>query len=189
MESAIFGLIGVVVGAVLATVKDWWFDNRRRKKDLEILSIHVVCLFDRFVAGCIEVISDDGLSYGSPDKDGCKVPQVDHPTLDLMSIDVEWKSLPSQLMYEILSFPTLIEDANSYIDAVVEFEANPPDYEEFFYTRTEKFSELGLQAIKLTSVLRERSNLPEVAENEEGWSRRKILMKALESIGKQNNAN
>ena len=101
MESAIFGLIGVVVGVALTTAKDLWFDYRRHDKNLKFLSIHIVCLFDRFIRGCIEGTRDDGLAFGSRDKDDCKVPQVKHPTLDLMPIDVEWKSLPSKLMYEI----------------------------------------------------------------------------------------
>lgn len=178
MKTAIFSLIGVFVGAFLTTAKDWWFERRRSQKDLAYLAIHVVCIFDRFVAGCIDVTRDDGLSYGQRDKDGCKVPQVEHPSVDFMSIDVEWKSLPPKLMYEVLNFPTLIEDAKSHISIVTDFEAGPPDYEEYFETSTIKFSELGLMAIDLSNKLRAIGKLPEAIEYEEGWSRKEILAKA-----------
>jgi hypothetical protein len=185
--------MGVIVGAALTTAKEWWFDRRPQSKDATFLSIQVIFLIDRFIAGCIEVTMDDGLSYGSPDKEGCKVPQVSHPVFDPTSIDVEWKSLPSNLMYEILNFPLLIEKSNSYIDSVVEHVAGPPDYEEFFDARIAEFSELGLKALSLAETLRKRSKLPDPPENEEGWSRKEILTKAkkqaLESTEKRNKAN
>ena len=193
MESAIFGLIGVVVGALLATAKDWWFDYRRRRKNLEYLSIRVVSIFDHFVAGCIEVCRDDGLAHYSRDEHGCKVPQVDTPKLELSAIDVDWKSLPSSLMYEILNFPTLVDNANSYISSIVEFVAGPPDYEEFFEGRAEKFSELGLRAMEISTNLRKLCNLPDPIENEEGWSRKELLNRykseAIKSIERRNRTN
>lgn len=193
MESAIFGLIGVVVGALLATAKDWWFEYRHRRKKLEYLSIRVVSIFDHFVAGCIEVCRDDGLAHGSRDEHGYKAPQVDTPKLELSEIDVDWKSLPSNLMYEILNFPTLVDDANSYISSIVEFVAGPPDYEEYFEGRAEKYSEIGLRAMKISEKLRKSCNLPDLIEEEDGWSRKELLSKykseAIESIERRNRSN
>lgn len=139
-------------------------------------------MLDNFVANCIEVTLDDGLAYGSRDKDGCKRPQVEHPTIDLKSLDVEWKSLPSDLMYKILNFPTLIADANSYISAVLDYEAGPPDYEEFFEARTVKYAELGLLAISIIETLRKKCNWPEDVTHEEGWSPKERLSKARKKI-------
>jgi hypothetical protein len=193
LESAIFGLIGVVVGALLTTAKDWWFEYRRRRKNLEYLSIRVVSIFDHFVAVCIEACRDDGLAHGSRDEQGCKVPQVDTPKLELSAIDVDWKSLPSNLMYEILNFPTLVDNANSYISSIVEFVAGPPDYDEFFEGRVEEYSELGLRAMEISTTLRKLCNLPDPIENEEGWSRKELLNKykseAIESIERRNRSN
>lgn len=193
MESAIFGLVGVIIGAALTTAKEVWFDHRRQKKDATFLSIQVVFMLDRFISECISITRDDGLSYGSRDKDGCKVPQVKRPTFDPKSIDAEWKCLPPSLMYDILNLPLLIEKSNDYIDAVMEYQAGPPDYEEFFDARIVEFSELGLQSLKLSETLRENSKLPNSPESEDGWSRREILAKAkvqsLESTEKRNKAN
>lgn len=190
MESAIFGIIGVVVGALLTTANDWWFEHRRRKKDLAYLATVVVCIFERFVERCIEVARDDGLCYGKRDKEGCRAPQVKHPTIDLYSIDVEWKSLPPKLMYEILNFTTLVEGAKSYISFVIDTEAFPPDYEEYFEYSAVKFSELGLKAIDISYKLRKIGQLPEAIEQEESWSRKAILTKAksenLSKIEKRN---
>lgn len=193
MESAIFGLIGVVVGALLATVKDWWFEYRRRRKDFVYLAIRVVSIFDHFVAGCIEVCRDDGLFQGQRDEHGCKVPQADTPKLELSAIDVDWKSLPSSLMYEILNFPSIVDSANSYISSIVDFVAGPPDYEEYFDGRAEKYSELGLHAMELSKKLRKSCDLPHPIEEEDGWSRKELLDKyrseAIESIEQRNRSN
>ena len=178
MESAIFGLIGVIVGAALSAATDWWFDRQRQQKDIVYLSIRMVFLLDRFVAGCIEITWDDGLSNGSLDDEGCRTPQVDHPTFDPTTVDVEWKSLPPSLMYEILNFPLIVERSMSFIATVAEHDASAPDYEEYFNARILEFSGLGLQALTLAEALREISNLPETPEDEKGLSRRKLLAKA-----------
>ncbi len=178
METAIFGLIGVIVGALLTIAKDLWFDHRKRQKDITYLATHVVCIFDRFVAGCISVTRDDGLSCGQRDKDGCKVPQVEHPTIDFASLEVEWKSLPPKLMYEVLNFQSLIDDAEAHISIVSEFDAGPPDYEEYFESSTIKYAELGLAAIDISNKLRGLGKLPKSLENGEGFNRKELLTKA-----------
>lgn len=189
MESAIFGLIGVVVGAFLTAAKDWWFEYRHRQKNLDYLAIRVAPIFDHFAADCIEVCRDDGLFQGSRDEHGCKVPQVDTPKLELLAIDVDWKSLPTDLMNEILNFSTLVDTANSYIISIIDFVAGPPDYDEFFEERAEKYSELGLRAIEISTNLRKICNLPNPIE-EEGWSRKELLgkykMRSIEAIAQRN---
>lgn len=168
----------MIVGAFLTTAKDWWFERRKSQKDIAYLATHVVCIFDRFVANCIAVTRDDDLSYGQRDKDGCKVPQVNHPTLDFTPLDVEWKSLPPKLMYEILNFPSLIDDAESYISVVTGFDAEPPDYEEYYESSNIKYAELGLRAIEISNILRDLGKLPKAIESEEGFSRKELLTKA-----------
>jgi hypothetical protein len=59
--------------------------------------------------------------------DGYHQIQVTPPTFDVQTLEVvDWKSLPSQLMYEILSFPNFIEAASHRIDAAFEYAASPP---------------------------------------------------------------
>lgn len=46
--------------------------------------------------------------------------------------DVNWKSLPVTLMYEILRLPVLIQDAENHISDIAEYVAGPSDFEEVF---------------------------------------------------------
>jgi hypothetical protein len=101
MESAVFGLLGVVIGSLLTVAKEWWFQNRKSRKDAEYLSIQVSCELERYAARCAEVVADDGLCEGRPDENGYCTPQVTPPEFDPRSFDVEWKALPASLMYEV----------------------------------------------------------------------------------------
>ena len=140
METAIFGLVGVVLGAVLTTLSNLWLGHRSSKKRAEYLAIQISCIFDRYVDGCVDVVQDDGLSQGQTKPDGSREIKVSTPELDIHKIEVDWQSLPSDLMYEILSFPNRIEEANQKIDFVSTYEAFPPDYEEAFEERQYQYA-------------------------------------------------
>lgn len=160
MESAIFGLVGVVLGALLTVVREWWFQSRKTRKDAEYLSIQVSCELERYMSKCAEVVSDDGLCEGQPGKDGCHSIQVQAPKFDPISLNVEWKSLPVNLMYEILDFPYKAEIANQAISAAFEYDAGPPDYLEGFEERHLQYATLGLAASQLATKLRVFVDLP-----------------------------
>lgn len=164
MDKAAYVLIGVVLGVLLNTVKEWWFQLRKSRKDLEYLTIRVACLLDTFVNSCADVVADEGLSYGQPGPDGCRSIQVEVPTFNPLAIDVEWKSLPADLMYEVLNFPNLIENANHKISGAFEYLALPPDYEEGFEERQLQYSILGIKAHDLSKMLRKAGGLPSLEE-------------------------
>ena len=159
-KAAIYGLIGVVLGVFLTVVKEWWFQSRKNKKEAEYLSIHIICMLDRYVAGCAEVVGDDGLFMGQPDARGYSRIQVALPKFQPDEVKVEWKSLPASLMYEILAFPNKVEVANNRIDGAFEYSASPPDYDEGFEERQFQYAELGIQAAALAEKLRKRAKLP-----------------------------
>ena len=160
MESAIFGLVGVALGALLTVAREWWFQSRKTRKDAEYLSIQVSCELERYMAKCAEVVGDDGLCEGQPDEDGFHSIQVQAPKFDPMPLNVEWKSLPVNLMYEILDFPYKAEIANQAIWATFEYEAGPPDYWEGFEERHLQYATLGLAASQLATKLRKHVALP-----------------------------
>ncbi|MEQ5837783.1 hypothetical protein [Marinobacter sp. NFXS9] len=160
MDKAIYGLVGVVLGVFLTVAKEWWFQHRKNKKDAQYLSIQVISMLDRYVAGCVEVVGDDGLYHGEPDEEGYSSIQVEVPKFAPEAAAVEWKSLPAELMYEILTFPNNIEVANNRISAAFEYAASPPDYSEGFEERQLQYSELGIEADNLASKLRQHSDLP-----------------------------
>ena len=158
MDKAIIGLVGVALGVLLGILKDWIFQKAKRKKEYEYLAIRVACELDRFVCRCVDVANDDGTSYGQYDKDGCARIQVTPPSFNPHDLDVDWRSLPSNLMYEILNLPNKIEIANEVISSVFDHVAGPPYYEEGFEARQLHYSELGLLAMDLAARLRVYAN-------------------------------
>jgi hypothetical protein len=144
MSEAVIGLIGVMVGALITGASEFWKERRTRKKNAEYLAIRIVSLLDRYVEGCTEVAGDDGLCQGQPDEDGCRRIQVEVPELHIQLIDVDWRSIPATLMYQILSFPNKIDAANHRIHGEFEHASSPPDYEEGFEERRYQYALLGL---------------------------------------------
>ena len=163
MDKTAYVLIGVVLGVFLNAIKEWWFQKGTKKKELEYLAIRISCILDTFVNGCADVVADDGLCYGQTDKDGCRSIQTKTPDFDPLSIEVEWKSLKAEIMYEVLSFPNQIQSANHKVSGAFEYAASPPDYEEGFEERQLQYATLGLKAHSLASKLRTIGNLPSQA--------------------------
>jgi hypothetical protein len=163
-EIAYIGLLGVGVGAVLTAgltfFKDWWTAKRSIARDNTYLAIVVSSMLDMFVAGCAEVAGDDGLYHGQTNQDGYREVHTTSPTFEPLTVDVEWKSLPSRLMNDVLSFPLLIESAKSKIEAEYEYAASPPDFDEFFSERRYQFAMLGRSAFQMASELRKNASLP-----------------------------
>lgn len=153
-EKYIFGLMGVVLGSVLSAIfgvaRELYAEKRSKKKEAEYLAIRMVCIFESFMEGCASVVGDDG--YSSI--------QVTVPQLDVQLSDVNWKSLPPELMYEILYFPSLIKDAEGFIDGTFDHAATPPEYSEGFEERQYQYSKLGIMASELATKLREKYKIP-----------------------------
>ena len=159
MEKLLIGVSGVILGAILTVAREFWNDHRTKKKKAQFLAIRVTTMLDRFVEGCVSVVSDDGEMYGR-DEQGCLRVNSTTPVLNFDSLDVDWQSLPFDLMYEILNFPLGIEEANGMIGSVCEHVASPPDYEEGFEERHFQYSNIGLQAYELSKKIRERYGMP-----------------------------
>ncbi len=85
MEKAIIGIVGVLLGATLAILKDFLFHRQKTKKDYEYLCIRVACDLERFSHKCVNVVQDDGTIYGQYDKDGCARVRVQTPEFKHMS--------------------------------------------------------------------------------------------------------
>ena len=159
MESAVFGLLGVLLGGVLTVAKEWWLQWRKDKRDADYLAIQVVCLLERYVNECAAVVGDDGLCEGQADKDGYSSIQVAATKFEPNLLTVEWRSLPTVLMYEVLDFSRKVESASQYVSHAFDF-ATPPDYEEGFEERQYRYANLGIAASGLATRLRQHANLP-----------------------------
>jgi len=185
MDKTAYVLIGVVLGVLLNAMKEWWFQKGKSKKDLEYLAIRISCALDSFVNGCADVVADDGLCCGQLDQDGCRSIQTKTPNFDPLSFEVEWKALPANLMYEVLSLPNQLEAANHKISGAFEYAASPPDYEEGFEERQMQYATLGLQAHDLASKLRSIGKLPhQVAPTPEEWNPVQFMKEEIDKIEK-----
>lgn len=160
MESAIFGLVGVALGALLTVAKEWWFESRKIKKDAEYLAIQVACGLERYSAICADVVADDGLSEGRPNEHGYHEIQVVAPRFETEFFRVEWKSLPAALMYEVFDFRYKSELASRDVSDAFEYAATPPDFWEGFEERQFQYAHLGLMALNLAERLRAYAGLP-----------------------------
>jgi hypothetical protein len=160
---AVFGLVGVILGGLLTVARDWWFQWRRERKDVQYLVVQVVGHLDRFVAGCARVAADSG----EPDAQGYSKCQVQAPKFEPQLLNVEWRTLPLGLMAEVLDLPYKIELAEHAVDGAFEYSASPPDFEEGFEERQQQYARLGVAAAKLAKDLRYHVNLS--ARAPESW--------------------
>lgn len=154
MMTAIFGLIGVVVGALLTLAREWWFHRQTNQKEREYLAVVASCALDAYARKCATVVADDGLYHGQTDQDGYHRIQTDTPKFEPEKLAVEWKSLPARLMYQILDFPNQADRAKSRVDDAFEHSATPPDFAEGFEERMSEYAKLGLAAANLADQLR-----------------------------------
>lgn len=165
MTGAIFGLIGVIIGASISWFKEYWTEREATKKNARYLAIRVVCILDKFVEDCADVVKDDGLSFGQRDADGCLTPRVKAPGAPIFPEDVDWKSIEHELMYKILSFPSDV-DAGDRIIKLIENISGPPDFEDWFAERRFHYSRFGLAAYRLAEELSIKYNIRKKTYND-----------------------
>lgn len=159
MVEGIFGLVGVVVGSLLTLAQSWLSGRRSRVESARYLAIRVVCVLDKYVETCATVVEDDGLCFGQRNEDGYLEPQVDTPGPPIFPEDVDWKSIDHDLMYRLLSLPNDVDTAASAISFYWDV-ASPPDFDEYFAERRERFTSIGLKSAKLAKRLRDAYKLP-----------------------------
>ena len=167
-EKYIYGLIGMLLVAFLAYTRELLNEKRVRKKEAEYLAIRLVCIFDSFMDGCAKIAGDDGLYMGQRNAEGFLEFQAELPLIDVQLSDVNWKAITPLLMYEILSFQNLINDANSYISCAFEYAFCPPDEDDGFEERQYQYALLGLKADELSKALRYKYKIPQRAPREWG---------------------
>lgn len=180
MSEAIFGLIGVLIGVFSTWGQSWWSERRSTGRAAHYLAVRVVCVLDQYVERCAEVVSDDGLSFGQRNPDGCLEPQVPLPGAPIFPEDVDWKSIGHDLMYRLLSMPAEVEEADQVIEFVGSAVAFPPDYDEFFEERSYQYGRIGLKASELADELRKIYRIP---QRERGnWNPIEKLSEAIKEV-------
>jgi len=159
---AISSLAGVAMGSALAWLREALAHRTMRERSARYLAIRVICLLDKYVEACASVATDDGLDHGQPDEEGCRSPQVQAPEAPAFPGDLDWRSIDHSLAYRLLSMPNAAEAAEHSISVASEYQAGPPDYEEYFEERQDQYAMLGLAAHALTEELRNRYGIPQL---------------------------
>lgn len=161
------GLFGVAIGSAISWLQARWLSTKDAEKiaaekasAARYLAVRVVCILDKFMMDCVDVVKDNGLNCGLRTDDGRKEPQVSIPDTPTFPADVDWKSIDHDLMYKILSFPADIEASHRIIDASWAV-ATGPDYEEGFLERAWWYAHFGLHAHKLTTELCKKYEIKE----------------------------
>lgn len=161
MSNAIFGLIGVMVGALLTWVKESLHTRRERTQQARYLAIRVVCILDEFHASCCEIVGDDGTYHGQRTVDGDLQAQTSLPDGISFPDDVDWRAIDHFLMYRILSLPSRIKTDNDAISFIYDAVSCPPDYEEYFEERQYRYACLGLDVFGLAQEIGRKHNIPD----------------------------
>lgn len=152
---AIIGFAGVCVGAGITVLREFIVGRRKSKSDGAYLAAIVGGALDSFISGCSDVVGDNG----QVDTEGFSHPRATHPEFDPLKLDVEWRSIPPDLLFDIQDLPYQLLFAEGTISAACEYAAMPPDYEEFFEERQFQFARLGLHCISIAERLRAHAKL------------------------------
>lgn len=177
--SAISGLAGVGIGALLTHLRELRAERIRDDRDASYLAILVITHLDRFANGCLSVAYDDGTSEGRPaSKDAIyHHPTVKAPTFAPLDIKVEWRVLPRKLMYDILEIPAEQERLENRLGNVWEYD-DPPEYGDFFMRRQRDYAALGLKVSGIAKRLRVYAHMP-IEEHAPGSWDRDAAMQAI----------
>ena len=192
MMEALIGLLGVIVGSVIAIAKETWTAWIEHRRTGSYSAMRAVSTLDEFIESCVDVVSDDGTVHGqyagrTEHGEEYLVAQVRQPESLEFPEDIDWKSLGGELMYRALALPTALKQANRYIEAQAEH-AFPPDYEEVFDARQISYANLGLEALCVTELLREKFQIP-VPKRPIGnpdWNARSFFIERIKTNEKRN---
>ncbi|MBA8822029.1 hypothetical protein BRY73_19140 [Ochrobactrum sp. P6BS-III] len=184
MADGDLSLLGIGLTALLSTLGTLgvtYFSNRasrtdkedERRKHGQYLAARVVCELDPFVEKCLNVTADNG----EPDwqQEGEYVCSVQSPDL-LLPDDVDWKSIPHDLMYRILSLQNQIEYSERVISSVFEIDS-PPNYDQGFRERQFQYAKIGTLALDIATDLRKTFDLP--FPDYDAWDPRTYLDKVF----------
>lgn len=157
----------------------------KRKKEADYLAIIVVSHLDRYVNGCLNVANDDGTDEGRPaGSDGMACSTTKPPILEPLDIEVEWKSLPRDLMYSVLRIPDKQKSLSHWLSEVKKLD-DPPDFGDYFWSRRYGYAELGLEVLEVTKRLRKHAGMS-IEESAPGeWSRDLAFREIMDKVSEE----
>lgn len=169
--SGLFGLLGVIIGAVITVFGQYVIDQKKQRKSARYLAIKVSSILESFADECVLVVQDNGIPSGTHPHPEVLVPEVTTPSIDLESLQVDWLSIDKDLAYQILNMPNLLKKAEEMIVFTLDFgAAGPPDYKEYFWERQIQFGEIGAKALEASESLRRINKLPPAEYPDKDWN-------------------
>lgn len=187
---ALIGLLGVIVGGGVVSLREWWTSKVERRRDGSYSAIRLICILEEYADKCIDVVGDDGTAYGQPagrTKDGEQYYEVQVRAPDPLEFpdDIAWRSLKEPLMHRILAMPNRARSTGRHINAVAE-NASPPGYEEVFGARHEGYAKIGLEALSIADDLRTQFNIDARgrAHLNTGWDPKAFLQEKVAEFKK-----
>jgi hypothetical protein len=172
LMSAITGLAGVWLGGRIVNQREEKREEARLKAETSYAVIMVIAHLDRLITRCVELAFDDGTTEGRPAGADYTTyePTVQSPDFDPLALDVDWKSLPPDLLYPILNLPYQIEVLDNEVHDVWQND-DPPEHAEMFWTRQIGYAGLGLEISILAKRLRRHATLPAPESVSGSWDR------------------
>ncbi|MFT0877123.1 hypothetical protein VRZ08_11190 [Rhodopseudomonas sp. G2_2311] len=150
----VIAVSGQLVATLLAWLKEARFAAAKKRKDAEYLAMRLVLTLDSLVGACYNAVHDPLMT----NNEGIVESSVSDPTLTLPT-DGDYKALPRNLMYQILSIPNRLDDIKEGLAATSE-DSFPPDFWEYYEYREEHFAKLGLKALELVDALCRQYKIP-----------------------------
>ncbi len=152
---ALIGFAGVCVGAGIAWLREYSAGRQKKRSDGAYLAAIVGGALDSFISGCSEVVQDNG----DTDIEGYSHPSATAPSFDPSKLNVDWRTIPPNLLFDIQDLPYQLLHAEGAINAALTYAASPPEYEEFFEERQFQFAKLGIHCIEIVERLRSHAKL------------------------------
>lgn len=183
--SACAGIGGVLLGNSFLTLKEVVIGHRKRKKDAEYLAILVVSHLDRFTTGCLDVAHDNGEIEGRPAGNGGQywATTTKPPVLQPLDINVDWKSLPRDLMYSVLRIPDMQEKLQHRLADRYDYD-DFPDFGDYFLARQSGYAQLGLEVETVAANLRKHTGMTDVPQEPDDWDKKKAFREIIAQVSK-----
>lgn len=155
ITTAMIGFAGVLVGAGVTALKEWWARKAERESTARYLSALLILKLDKLSIDCLHLAKDSG----EKDKNGYYRPEYENPTFELPTDGVDWKSLNSDVQLSILNLPYRLEHISSAVSWELGHDS-PPDFSATFQQRRYLYAKLGIEVTRLSGDLRKLFGFP-----------------------------
>ena len=156
---AVIGLVGVIVGAIIAAAAQWLMQVRAEKQERAYVTSNLVAALDQLAIDCCHVAQDDGTDCGHPDEDRRHSIRVANPEFALSSEQANLRHLDSATTYSVLIIPHRIKSIAHTVSNVFEYD-DLPDFQHGFEERQYLFAQLGRDVAKLSDQIRREHKIP-----------------------------